>query len=140
MRRDGRTQWSYALQLRHAASLSKSRGIAPVSFNEAVVAVIVAIPRGEVLSYGEVAAEAGFPGAARAVGNLLQSSEFDVPWWRVVTANGRLVPGHEKQHAERLRAEGVVVRDGRVPAMRSAARRGRRDPIERQPRSGRESP
>jgi alkylated DNA nucleotide flippase Atl1 len=46
-----------------------------------------------------------------------------VPWWRVVTADGRLVPGHEKVHATRLRAEGVAVQDGRVRGMASAAHR-----------------
>jgi methylated-DNA-protein-cysteine methyltransferase-like protein len=93
------------------------------SFSEAVAAVIVAIPRGEVLSYGEVAAEAGYPGAARAVGNVLQSTDLDLPWWRVVSAAGRLGPGHEQIHAARLRAEGVTVRDGRVRGMPSARRR-----------------
>ncbi len=78
---------------------------------------------GEVLSYGEVAAEAGFPGAARAVGNLLRGA-VGLPWWRVVTASGRLVPGKETDHAERLRAEGVTVLDGRVAD--APARRGRR--------------
>lgn len=69
---------------------------------------------GDVVTYGEVAAEAGFPGAARAVGRLLATTAEDVPWWRVVTSTGRLVPGHEEAHAERLRAEGVAVRGGRV--------------------------
>lgn len=68
---------------------------------------------GEVVSYGEVAEQAGFPGAARAVGNLLRTSE-GLPWWRVVTAGGRLVPGHEVKQTRLLRAEGVVVREGRV--------------------------
>ena len=69
---------------------------------------------GEVVTYGEVAAEAGFPGAARAVGRLLATTGEDVPWWRVVTSTGRLVPGHEETHAARLRAEGVAVTGGRV--------------------------
>jgi methylated-DNA-protein-cysteine methyltransferase related protein len=77
-------------------------------FEEAVEAVICSIPPGEVMTYGEVAAEAGYPGAARAVGHLLATSGADdLPWWRVVTASGRLVPGHEVEHARRLRAEGV---------------------------------
>ncbi len=83
-------------------------------FTSAVADVIMAIPRGTVVTYGEVAAEAGFPGAARAVGNVLGRVP-DLPWWRVVTAGGRLVPGYEAEHADRLRAEGVAVRDGRVP-------------------------
>jgi methylated-DNA-protein-cysteine methyltransferase-like protein len=109
--------------------LSKSRPIEKLPFNDAVVAVLSAIPRGDVLSYGEVAAEAGYPGAARAVGNLLQSTDLDLPWWRVVTADGRLVPGHERVHASRLRGEGVTVRNGRVPGMRSTARRRERGSV-----------
>ena len=69
---------------------------------------------GQVLTYGEVAAEAGSPRAARAVGQVLQRSSTPLPWWRVVAADGRLVPGIEAEHARRLRAEGATVRDGRV--------------------------
>ena len=57
------------------------------------------------------------PGAARAVGHLLATSGDDLPWWRVVTASGRLVPGHEVEHARRLRDEGVPV-DGASVRMR----------------------
>jgi methylated-DNA-protein-cysteine methyltransferase-like protein len=85
-------------------------------FDQAVVAVIQSLGPGEVVTYGEVAAEAGFPGAARAVGRLLATSGEDLPWWRVVTTSGRLVPGHEAEHAARLRAEGVEVSDGHVVA------------------------
>jgi methylated-DNA-protein-cysteine methyltransferase-like protein len=65
------------------------------------------------VTYGEIAEEVGHPGAARAVGNVVADSE-GLPWWRVVTATGRLVPGHEKEQARRLRAEGVKVRGKRV--------------------------
>ncbi len=85
-------------------------------FEQAVVQVLHSIGPGEVVTYGEVAAEAGFPGAARAVGRILAMDGHDVPWWRVVTASGRLVPGHEEEHARRLRAEGVAVADGHVVA------------------------
>ena len=44
-------------------------------FEDAVVAVVAALRPGEVATYGEVADEAGFPGAARAVGNVLARSE-----------------------------------------------------------------
>ncbi len=83
-------------------------------FEQAVVRVLHSLRPGDVVSYGEVAAEAGFPGAGRAVGRILAMDGHDVPWWRVVTATGRLVPGHEDEHARRLRAEGVAVADGHV--------------------------
>jgi methylated-DNA-protein-cysteine methyltransferase-like protein len=83
------------------------------SFEERVAAVIASLRRGEVATYGEIAAEAGYPGAARAVGGVLARTD-GLPWWRVVAATGRLVPGHEAVHARRLRAEGVRVIGGRV--------------------------
>lgn len=83
------------------------------NFEDAVVAVLSKLKPGEVVTYEEVATEAGYPGAARAVGNILKSSE-GVPWWRVVNAAGRLVPGHERRQAQLLRSEGVSVSRGRV--------------------------
>ena len=82
-------------------------------FETAVAKVLAELGEGDVVTYGEVAAEAGYPGAARAVGRFLATHEGQ-PWWRVVTGNGRLVPQHTEEHARRLRAEGVTVVDGRV--------------------------
>jgi len=82
-------------------------------FTEAVIEVLEALEPGEVIAYGEVAVEAGYPGAARAVGNLLKTVP-GLPWWRVVNSAGRLAPGSEKEQAERLRSEGVKVVDGKV--------------------------
>ena len=82
-------------------------------FERRVVEVLARLPEGEVVTYGEVADEAGHPGSARAVGRILATSD-GLPWWRVVTSTGRLVPGHETEHARRLRAEGLTVTDGRV--------------------------
>ena len=84
------------------------------TFAERVRQVIEASEPGDVMTYGEVAAAAGRPGAARAVGRILAESDGELPWWRVVTATGRLVPGHEPRHARLLESEGVRVRDGRV--------------------------
>jgi methylated-DNA-protein-cysteine methyltransferase-like protein len=83
-------------------------------FETCVVDVLRRLPPGEVVSYGEVAAEAGYPGAARAVGNLLAGGLEDVPWWRVVRSNGTLVSGHARKQAALLAAEGVTVVDGRI--------------------------
>ena len=79
--------------------------------------VLTRLEPGDVTTYGEVAAEAGRPGAARAVGRLLAQSDEGWPWWRVVTATGRLVPGAENEQVKRLRAEGVTVELGRVARM-----------------------
>jgi methylated-DNA-protein-cysteine methyltransferase-like protein len=82
-------------------------------FTRDVVVVLRALPRGHVMTYGEVAAEAGHPGAARAVGNVLRAVG-DVPWWRVVASTGRVNPNAVAEATTRLCAEGVEVRDGRV--------------------------
>jgi methylated-DNA-protein-cysteine methyltransferase-like protein len=82
-------------------------------FTAAVVSVLEALQPGEVVAYGEVATEAGYPGAARAVGNILATTP-GLPWWRVVTATGRLVPAHEARQTELLRSEGITVHNGRV--------------------------
>jgi len=86
------------------------------AFAHRVSAVVAATRPGEVLTYGEVAAEAGHPGAARAVGQVLRRDGGQLPWWRVVTAGGRLVPGREAEHGARRAGEGVTCRDGRVIA------------------------
>ena len=86
-------------------------------FEREVRAVIAALLPGEVVTYGEVAEEAGHPSAARAVGNILAGSQ-GLPWWRVVSASGRLVPGHEAEQARRLRAEGVPVSGGHLSRRR----------------------
>lgn len=95
--------------------------------------VIGSLRAGEVVTYGEVAREAGFSGAARAVGTLLAREGEDLPWWLIVTSTGRLVPGHEIEHAARLRAEGVAVggtperaKGGRSRAAASSSVRKRR--------------
>jgi methylated-DNA-protein-cysteine methyltransferase-like protein len=79
-----------------------------------IVEVLLALGEGEVTTYGDVAEVAGHPRQARLVGRILATTEEDVPWWRVVSAAGRLVSGHPGVQAGRLREEGVVVRRGRV--------------------------
>jgi methylated-DNA-protein-cysteine methyltransferase-like protein len=79
-----------------------------------VRAVLERLPPGDTFSYGWVADQAGYPGRARAVGTLLASGMKDVPWWRVVRADGRLVTHIAREQARLLRKEGVAVIDGRV--------------------------
>ena len=61
------------------------------TFERRVIGVIVALGEGEVVSYGDIAHDAGYPGRARAVGALLARAGSDLPWWRVVRGDGRLV-------------------------------------------------
>ena len=97
----------------------------PRSFVEAVRAVVRDVGRGQVVSYGEVARRAGYPGAARAVGNVLATS-LGLPWWRVVRANGELAAHSGEEQARRLRREGVAVRNGhcQLPAYSKPGRFG----------------
>jgi methylated-DNA-protein-cysteine methyltransferase-like protein len=86
-----------------------------------VTAAIRRLRPGEVATYGEIAQEAGFPGAARAVGTVLANAD-GLPWWRVVRADGRLVVGHETRQARLLSAEGVEVTGDRVGTRPGAGR------------------
>jgi methylated-DNA-protein-cysteine methyltransferase related protein len=77
--------------------------------------VIAGVPRGKVITYGQVAAAGGFPGAARLTVWALQRGE-GLPWHRVVGAGGRIaLPGEEgREQRLRLEIEGVKFRGGRV--------------------------
>ena len=84
------------------------------AFEDAVLDVIRSIPPGHVMSYGEVADEAGFPRSARAVGTLLRTTTEECPWWRVIGWDGRLrAPDRDRQMAL-LTGEGVAVAGGRA--------------------------
>lgn len=84
-------------------------------FEDAVVVVISLLEPGDVVTYGEVAAEAGYPGAARAVGSVLRTSE-GLPWWRVVGAGGRIRTPNPERQIRLLTDEGVLVMNKRVVA------------------------
>jgi methylated-DNA-protein-cysteine methyltransferase-like protein len=110
-----------------------------VDFRERVLAALQSVGPGQIVSYGDLAAQAGFPGAARGVGAVLAGSGPDegLPWWRVVYADGRMAPGHEAEQSRRLAAEGVAVVDGRIAG---PERRGRGAPsLSGQSRGGRRS-
>jgi methylated-DNA-protein-cysteine methyltransferase related protein len=83
-------------------------------------AVVGAIPRGSVSTYGAVARAAGLPGRARMAGRALRETpkEMRLPWHRVVGAGGKIVfpptSLNHREQARRLRAEGVAVKAGRV--------------------------
>jgi alkylated DNA nucleotide flippase Atl1 len=73
-----------------------------------VLARIRAIPPGFVRTYGDVS-----PGAPRFAGSVLSAChDPDVPWYRVVRADGTLARGAKQRR--RLRREGVPFRGERV--------------------------
>jgi methylated-DNA-protein-cysteine methyltransferase-like protein len=82
--------------------------------DQRILDVIRALSEGEVVTYGDIAEDAGYPKRSRLVGHILATTDEDVPWWRVVNSVGRLVPGHEREQSQILRSEGVKVSDGRV--------------------------
>jgi O-6-methylguanine DNA methyltransferase len=86
-------------------------------FRQRVLFAVRRIPAGRVATYGDVAAAAGVPRAARAVGNIMKGCRVaGVPCHRVVAAGGRLggYGGSEGLKRALLGAEGVVVSSTRV--------------------------
>ncbi len=77
------------------------------------------------LGYGEVAARAGLPGRARLVARLLGGNDDPgLPWHRVLRSDGRIAMPEGsrgwREQSQRLRAEGVVVENGRVKRSKPA--------------------
>ncbi|HEY0838738.1 MAG TPA: methylated-DNA--[protein]-cysteine S-methyltransferase [Vulgatibacter sp.] len=86
---------------------------ANASFDAEVAKAVRAIPRGSVLSYGDVAKRAGAPRAARAVARAL-SRQSGLPWWRVIRSDGTLAEAVAEEQARLLRSEGVEIFGRRV--------------------------
>lgn len=62
-----------------------------ITFREKVLAVVKKIPKGNVLTYAEVAKRAGNPKAARAVGSFMrQNYDLKVPCHRVIRSDGKI--------------------------------------------------
>ena len=81
--------------------------------NSRIWQVVAAVPEGKVCTYGDIAARAGMPGAARRVGSALKVLPGDsrIPWHRIINAGGRISfpagsDAYERQR-ERLEGEGV---------------------------------
>jgi len=81
---------------------------------ETVRALVAGIPAGRVSTYGDIAEAAGLS-SPRIVGWVMRTDSSDLPWHRVVPASGRPAPHLAAEQLARLRAEGVLAADGRVP-------------------------
>ena len=81
-------------------------------FEEAVWRLVADIPRGMVMTYGQVAHAAGSPSGAQAVGNAMKRAKEEdqpVPWHRVVRTGGFLSANAPRSQEALLRAEGVTL-------------------------------
>ena len=85
--------------------------------HERIRAVIAAIPSGSVATYGDVAALAGAP-SPRIVGRVLAEDGHDLPWQRVLRADGTTAPHLTREQLARLRTEGVLADGERVDLKR----------------------
>ena len=74
-------------------------------FFQAVHRVVWRIPRGGVMTYGDVARLAGFPGLARQVSWALRAAPGGLPWHRVLGAGGRILLEGSFRLEQRLRLE-----------------------------------
>ena len=81
---------------------------------ERVRALVAAIPPGRVSTYGDIAAAAELS-SPRIVAWIMRTDSSDLPWHRVIRSSGRPAPHLATRQLERLRAEGVLADDGRVP-------------------------
>jgi len=90
----------------------------PTPYAALVLAVVDRIPRGRVMSYGDVAEYVG-SGSARAVGAVMSRYGHEVPWQRVVLSTGEPAPSHPDEAVRLLRAEGVPMRGDRVDMSRA---------------------
>src|SRR3954462_3778315 len=83
-------------------------------FKKQVEALVAQIPRGRVMTYGQLAALCGNAHAARIVGGIAHFGDPDLPWQRVVNKSGGLAagyPGGRAGHKQVLEAEGFTVSD-----------------------------
>ena len=83
-------------------------------FKISVYDIVAAIPKGNVMTYGQVAASAGAAWAAWEVGQIAHTGPSDLPWQRVVNKSGGLArgyPGGFEGHKRDLEAEGIYVDD-----------------------------
>ena len=86
------------------------------NFSERVEHIVRQIPRGRLMTYGQIAALCGNARAARIVGGIAHFGDPDLPWQRVVNKKGGLAsgyPGGRSGHRQVLEAEGVRIVEDR---------------------------
>lgn len=83
-------------------------------FTEKVIEHIKAVPYGRVATYGQIAKLAGNPRSARQVSRILHtmSKKHNLPWHRIINAQGKIVIADPTRQVDLLLEEGVEVTDG----------------------------
>lgn len=79
-------------------------------YAERVLSVAELIPSGHVMTYGDIA-EWLAEGGPRQVGRVMALYGGAVPWWRVIRADGVLLPGNERRALAHYRTEGTPLRE-----------------------------
>ena len=87
-------------------------------YAQRVIEVVAQIPPGRVVAYGDIARALG-EGGARNVGTVMSRYGSDVPWWRVIRADGRPPQGHDAIAIEHWRAEGTPMVRGLIDGGRA---------------------
>lgn len=87
-------------------------------FARLVLDAVERIPRGKVMSYGDVAEYVG-AGSARAVGTVMSRHGSEVPWHRVLHSDGTCATHKSDHQLDLLRGEGVPVIRDRVDMRRA---------------------
>lgn len=90
-------------------------------FKDRVEAIVAQIPKGRVMTYGQIAVLSGSPRSARIVGGIAHFGDPKLPWHRVVNKKGGLAsgyPGGKSGHQQVLEQEGYLVNDYTVDVER----------------------
>lgn len=93
-------------------------------YAERVLDLVAQIPEGRVVAYGDIARMLG-EGGPRNVGTVMSRYGSDVPWWRVIRADGRPPQCHDGEAVERWRAEGTPMVGGSLSGGRVDMARAR---------------
>jgi methylated-DNA-protein-cysteine methyltransferase-like protein len=82
-------------------------------FRDRVYTLVAQIPKGRLMTYGQIAALCGNPLAAWEVGQIAHGGPTDLPWQRVVNKQGGLASAYTwggfEGHKKKLEAEGIEV-------------------------------
>lgn len=83
-------------------------------FTKKALEYIRAVPKGRVATYGQIAKLAGNPRAARQVSRLLHtmSAKYDLPWYRIINAQGKIVIADPERQIQLLESEGIEITAG----------------------------